>query len=595
MPSTKQDHSSSPPGLGFLPDSTTPLLQSRQHTAENVDYSTTDSESYREASQATDSNILAATQSSAVEDEPNESRDTASRENDEEEGIAILGGLQLGLLTFGLSLATFIVALDNTIIATAIPRITSAFNSLDDVGWYGSTYLLTVTALQPSFGRIYTFFNVKHVYLFGMAVFEIGSVLCGAARNSNMFILGRVVAGVGEAALYSGSMTIIGLTVPLNRRPMYLALLSSMYAICSVIGPLIGGVLTDRASWRWCFWINLPLGAIGFAAVVFFFKPPRRTEDLLSTKQKIREIDILGTFTLSCSVICLLVALQWAGTSYPWNNPKVWGVLLGSCLLAVGFIAQQIRRGERATIPPRILGQKTVFWSCLYAFLLSMGTFTHIYYLPFYFQAVRGTSAEGSGIRTIPYLASNIIASIIIAGGTTVVGVLKPFMIFGAAVFTIGSGLIYTLQADSSAGKWIGYQVMGGFGAEAGVQLPFLAVQAVLSQRDMPTGVAITTFFDSLGGALAISVAQNLFYNGLRTNIPKYAPEVPAEVVISTGPSCLAELISPKSLPRVRKAYMEALRNSFVLAVVVGVLGIVCACFVEWRSIRNKKTASDED
>lgn len=295
--------------------------------------------------------------------------------------------------------------------------------------------------------------------------------------------------------------------------------------------------------------------------------------------------------TYSTSFLRTLTTCR-GGTTYPWRHPKVFGSLLAFSLLTVVFIAQQFRRGERATIPPRILRQKTVFWSCLYSCFLSMGTFTHIYYLPFYFQAVKGTSAEESGIRTIPYLASNILASIVIGGGITVVGVFKPFMVVGAAIFTIGSGLIYTLQADSTAGKWIGYQILSGFGAEAGIQIPFLAVQAVLHNSDMPTGIAIATFFNSLGGAVSISVAQNLFYNGLRTNIPKYAPEVPAEAVISTGPSYLRKLVSPESLPKVREAYMEALRDSFALAIATGIIGTICASMVEWRSINSKKTAS---
>ncbi|KAH7242786.1 major facilitator superfamily domain-containing protein [Fusarium tricinctum] len=568
----------------MLPDSTTPLLQGERLSTATVGYSTTDSSSYH------DSNVPTGTQSNAFGNERDHSGEAAHKDEP-----VILGGLQLGLLTLGLSLATFVVALDNTIIATAIPRITSAFNSLDDVGWYGSTYLLTVTALQPSFGRIYIFFNVKHVYLFGVVVFEVGSILCAAANSSKMFIIGRAVAGVGEAALYSGSMTIISIEVPLNRRPIYLSLISSVYAICSIIGPVIGGLLTDRASWRWCFWINLPIGAVAFATVVAFFKPPRRTEDVLTTKQKILEVDVLGTLLLSSSIVCLLVSLQWWGTTYSLDHPKVWGCLLAFCILFALFVAQQFRRDERAVIPPRILGQKTVFWSCLYSFFLSMGAYTHIYYLPFYFQAAKGTTAEGSGIRTIPYLASNIVACIIIGAGTTLVGVFKPFMLAGAAIFTIGSALIATLKIDSPAGKWVSYEILAGLGAEAGLQLPFLAVQAVLSQHDIPTGLAVATCFNSLGGAIAISFAQNLFYYGLRTNLPKYAPEVPVEVVLSTGPSRLQDLVSPKSLPSVRRAYMEALRSSFVLAIIVGGIGIVCSCFVEWKSIKEEKPAPDEE
>lgn len=155
-------------------------------------------------------------------------------------------GLPLHLLTIGLTLSTFVIALDNTIIATAIPRITTVFNSLDDVGWYGSSYLLTTTSLQPSFGKIYTYFNVKWTYMIALGIFELGSVLCGAATSSSMLIVGRAVAGVGAAAIFSGGMTIVGYSVPLRKRALYIGLLSSMFGIASVVGPILGGALTDR-------------------------------------------------------------------------------------------------------------------------------------------------------------------------------------------------------------------------------------------------------------------------------------------------------------------------------------------------------------
>ena len=160
----------------------------------------------------------------------------------------------LAILTFGLCLSTFVVALDNTIIATAIPKITTVFDSLNDVGWYGSSYLLTTTSLQPSFGKVYTYFNVKWTYIIALVIFEAGSVICAAAQSSTMLIVGRAVAGAGAAALFSGGMTIVAYSVPLRKRPIYIGLLSSMFGISSVVGPILGGAFTDRLSWRWCFW-----------------------------------------------------------------------------------------------------------------------------------------------------------------------------------------------------------------------------------------------------------------------------------------------------------------------------------------------------
>ncbi|KAI9699110.1 MAG: hypothetical protein M1836_003299 [Candelina mexicana] len=507
-----------------------------------------------------------------------------------EEEAKYPGGWALGILTFGLCLALFVVALDNTIIATALPVITTRFNSLNDIGWYGSSYLLTTTSLQPSFGKVYTYFSVKWTFLSALVIFELGSIICAAATDSVMLIVGRAVAGAGAAALFSGGMTIIGFSVPIQRRPIYIALLSSMFGISSVIGPILGGALTDRASWRWCFWINLPFGVVALLTVFFFFKDPERKENSMTFKQKIKEIDLLGAFFLICSIVCLLLALQWGGSTYHWNDSRVYGCIIGFGLILAIFIGLQIKQGDRATIPTRIfLRQRTVFTSCWYSAFLSMGVYTHIYYLPFYFQAVKGTTAEGSGIRSIPYLVTITIASIIVGGSITTFGWYTPFMWFAAAIFTVGAAMLSTLKVDSSAGLWIGYQILAGTGAGSGIQIPFISTQAVLNSKDMPTGNALAIFFNSLGGAIAISVAQNIFSNTLIKQIPLLAPGVNTAAIIAAGATHVKEVTPPKSLAGVLQAYSVAVDRAFAMPIAVGGIAFIFSLFVEWKSVKGKK------
>ncbi|KIW91149.1 uncharacterized protein Z519_08044 [Cladophialophora bantiana CBS 173.52] len=514
--------------------------------------------------------------------------DTGEPGEDDESKYA--KGLPLHLLTFGLTLSTFVIALDNTIIATAIPRITTVFNSLDDVGWYGSSYLLTTTSLQPSFGKIYTYFNVKWTYMCALFIFEVGSVLCGAATNSTMLIVGRAVAGVGAAAIFSGGMTIVAYSVPLRKRPIYIGLLSSMFGIASVVGPILGGAFTDRVSWRWCFYINLPIGAIAITAVFFFFKNPERRHSNLTLRQKIGQLDLLGAFFLICAIVCLLLALQWGGVTYAWSNSQVWGCILGFGLLIIVFTGIQLWKGDLATLPPRImLRQRTVFVCAFFSAFLAMGLYTHIYYLPFYFQAVKGTTAEESGIRTIPYLVSITISSIVVGASITTLGPYVPFTWVGSAIFAVGSGMLYSLKVHSSTGTWIGYQILAGFGAGACVQIPFIAVQVVLNKRDMPVGNAVAIFFNSLGGAISISIAQNIFSNTLVKEIPRYTTGVNPQTIIMAGATHIREVTPPSQLAGVLYAYNIAVTHSYILSIACASIAFLFSLGFEWKSVKGKK------
>ncbi|KAL5500840.1 hypothetical protein ACEPAH_9227 [Sanghuangporus vaninii] len=496
-------------------------------------------------------------------------------------------GFRLLLLTIGLSLVVFTVALEDTIVATAIPRITTAFNSLNDVGWYGSAFLLTATSLQPLFGKVYTYFDVKWVYLSALVVFEAGSIICAAATSSAMLIIGRAVAGVGASALFSGSLTIIGFSVPLSKMAFYIAVLTSMYGIASVIGPVLGGALTDKLSWRWCFWINLPFGAVAFFAVMLLFTTPHRDDSNLPFRCKLQKMDIPGAIFFISAIICLLLALQQGGTTYPWGDQRIWGLFLGFGLIIIVFIVIQYIRGNEATLPRRVIMQRSVLAGSLYTILFSMAFFTHIFFLPFYFQAVKGTTAEKSGICSIPYLVSVSLASVISAGVIIKVGYYSPFMWAGAAIFAVGSGLLFTMQTSSSAGVWIGYQVVAAAGYGLGMQVPFLAIQAVLSASDMPTGNAIILFCTTFGGSISISVAETIFTNTLINQVPKHSQGVDGHVIASSGATTFRQIIPSDQLQGVLEAYMYALQRTFILPIVASALSFIISLFMEWRSVKR--------
>jgi len=250
----------------------------------------------------------------------------------------------------------------------------------------------------------------------------------------------------------------------------------------------------------------------------------------------------------------------------------------------------QVYRGDSATIPPRILLKQRTAGACaVFSMFLAMGLYAHIFYLPFYFQAVKGTTAEGSGIRTIPYLVSITISSIVVGGSVTALGWYTPFTWIGSAIFAVGAGMLYTLEPSSGAGKWIGYQILAGVGAGACVQIPFIAIQVVLNKKDMPSGNAITIFFNTLGGAMAVSIAQNIFSNTLIKEIPKYTSGIDPAKIIAAGASHIREVTPPDQLAGVLTAYDIAVTKSFLLPVACGCIAFLCSFLFEWKSVKGKK------
>lgn len=265
--------------------------------------------------------------------------------------------------------------------ATAIPKITAEFNSIDDVGWYGSGYLLPSCSLTLMFGKLYTYYSIKWVYMIALFIFELGSFICGVTPNSMGLILGRAIAGIGGAGLLSGSILIVTQTVPLQKRPLYTGLVGAVFGVASVAGPLLGGALTDHISWRWCFYINLPIGLVTVLFILCFFKAPRPIKDNVSLKDQMKELDFPGTVFFLPGVICGLLALQWGGLKYEWSDKRVIALFVVCGVLCVFFVAIQWWRQEKATIPPRIVKNRNMLGSACFAFCIGGSFFIYVYFV----------------------------------------------------------------------------------------------------------------------------------------------------------------------------------------------------------------------
>ncbi|TEY31533.1 hypothetical protein BOTCAL_0795g00020 [Botryotinia calthae] len=501
-------------------------------------------------------------------------------------------GLKLVVILTALCLAVFLVALDQTIIATAIPKITDQFNSIQDIGWYGSAYLLTTTALQPTFGRIYTIFSIKITFVVAIVIFEIGSLVCATAPNSTALIIGRAVAGIGVGGLFSGAIVILAYCLPLRKRPAAFGLIGGMWGIASVAGPLLGGVFTDKVSWRWCFYINLPIGAIAIAVIVVYLKIHRANNpENLSILARIMKLDLIGTVIIIPAVVCLLLALQWGGTTYPWNSAKIIGLLVGSILLFILFIISQIVLGDKGILPPRFFKNRNTLLAYIFAFLFGAGFFALIFYLAIYFQSVKGSSATRAGIELLPLLISTVMSSIVTGGLITVIGYYTPVMIFCMILFAISSGLITTFSLTTPFASWFGFQIITGIGIGVGFQGGVLVVQTVVPLADVPVGTACVSFFQSLGGALFISVCQTLFQNGLKSGIEKYAPQLDPQLFLHSGATevqqLLAQLNQEEAIGAVRQAYVEGLTRCYWVTTACAIGSFLAVCGLDWKSVRK--------
>ncbi|OLN85277.1 putative HC-toxin efflux carrier TOXA 14 [Colletotrichum chlorophyti] len=511
----------------------------------------------------------------------------------EEDNIEYPSGLKLVLIIISLCLAVFLVALDQTIIAPALGAITSEYGSVKDIGWYGSSYLLTTTALQPMYGTVYKLFSIKYAYLVAIAIFEIGSLICALAPTSTAFIVGRAVAGIGTAGLFSGSIVILSYTMPLEKRPLAFGLIGGMWGVASVAGPLLGGAFTEKVTWRWCFYINLPIGGLAMVFIFFLLNLSRRNNpDGKTLIQRLMQLDLIGAAIFIPAIICLILALQWGGADYAWNSATIIGLFVGFALMVILFIGVQLWQGDKGTLPPKLFKNRDVLCAMLFACFFGAAFFPLIYYLSLYFQAIQGVSAVQAGIKILPLLLATVVASIVTGGLISIIGYYSAIILPSLVLFAVGAGMITTFDIDTPMREWFGYQVLAGLGIGAGFQIGVLVVQTVLPLEEVPVATACVQFFQSFGGAIMIAVAQTLFQTGLIDGIAQNVPNVDPQIFINSGADQVRRILTqmgrPEAITPVLEAYMTGLRHTFYLTVACAVAAFVACLGLRWKSVRKE-------
>ncbi|KAI6767317.1 hypothetical protein HG530_005326 [Fusarium avenaceum] len=541
-----------------------------------------------------DSTSNAPTLREPTQDEPQTKPEDGDITTEEEEHEWVTGWKLASMMT-SLTLAAFLMLLDMSIISFRLflesPRTSILYRTLDGMLAHTIFPECNSAALQPLSGKLYMYFNTRWSFLALFFIFEVGSLICGVAQSSTMLILGRAVAGIGSSGIQNGALTIIASAVPIHKRPSLVGILMGCAQLGIVSGPLLGGAFTEYTTWRWCFYINLPIGAICAVLFLVVHIPNHSVPTDETTMQILRtKFDFTG-FAMFCpSIVMILLALQWGGVDYPWNSATVIGLFCGGGILLIMFIYWEHLVGENAMIPLNIIRIRQVWTACLTQLFLFATILVASFYYPVYFQSVKDASPFKSGVNLLPSILTLIPAAV--SSGILVqkVGYYLPFASASAVLSAIGFGLASTMGPYTSTATWAGYQILVGFGRGLGLQMPIIAVQSNTTPEVTPIAMAILTFSQVFGGAIFVTAGNVIFTHELRNELMARLPDVDTESIINAGAGAVSEVVSKSQLPEVLWSYSKGVRATFLLAVSASCVMFFMSFGMGWKDIRKKPT-----
>jgi EmrB/QacA subfamily drug resistance transporter len=426
-----------------------------------------------------------------------------------------LGQRQLSVVLGGLMLGMLLAALDQTIVATALPTIVGDLGGLNHLSWVVTAYLLTSTAVTPLWGKLSDLYGRRGAFQAAIVVFLVGSMLSGLSQSMVELIAFRAVQGLGGGGLMALALAIVGDLVSPRERGRYQGWFGAVFALASVGGPLLGGFFTDQLTWRWIFYVNLPFGVAALIVTSVVLRIPfRRLE---------HRIDYLGSVLLVAAVTSVVLATTWGGTTYAWGSLQIVGLGVAAAVLLAGFLAWEARASE-PILPLRLFRNPIFTVASAITLLIGLALFGAVVYLPEYLQVVRGASAIDSGLQLIPLTLGIVVAS---AGSGQVIsriGRYKVFPIVGAALLAVGFWLLSHIQVDTGTAVLSSWMVVLGLGIGCILQVAVLAVQNAVDYRDLGTATSATVFFRILGGTFGTALFGAVLLNRLQHNLAVLLP-----------------------------------------------------------------------
>ncbi|KAH7320019.1 major facilitator superfamily-domain-containing protein [Stachybotrys elegans] len=491
--------------------------------------------------------------------------------------------LQTTLIVFALCLALFLAALDITIIATIIPTVSEHFHSSAGYVWVGTSFLLGNAAFIPVWGKISDIFGRKPILLAAVVIFWIGSLLCGISSSMGMLIGARAVQGVGAGGIVVLPNICVSDLFSIRNRSIYFGLFGMVWAIASALGPVLGGVFTSQVSWRWCFYINLPLSAVGFFILLFFLNLHNPRTPL---KEGLRAIDWTGSLLIIGGTLMLLFGLEFGGVTFPWSSPTVICLIIFGLVTIVLFGVWEARFAKYPLMPVRMFAHRTSVSSFALAYLHAFVFMSGSYWLPLYFQGVLRASPLLSGVYLLPFV---LILSFVSAGVGYVIkktGNYKIPIMSGLAVTVLGFGLFIDLGARANWAKIIIYQIVAGIGIGPNFQAPLIALQTVVAPRDIGSATSSFGFLRQLGTSSSVVIGGVIFNNEMQRQQPRLQRELGPELADALSGSSAAgniNLVARLDGPDgdiAREAYWNALRTMYIVYTAFAFLALLVSTLI---------------